>query len=136
VSLRAEGIALAILSQKLRHRVQAVLAREGLRDAFACVLGGDGVPALKPDPRGLLSALEALDTAPADGLYVGDTIIDAQTAANAGVPFIAVLSGATGRDEFAELVPLAIIESVAGLPAALGSEVAARETKPRYDRVP
>ena len=120
--LQRAGLPLAIVSQKLRYRVEDVLRRASLRDAFQLVLGGDDVPALKPDPGGLLLALRRLEAAPEASFYVGDTPIDADTAQRAGVPFIGVLTGYFGRDELAPFRPAAVLESVAELPGYLGIE--------------
>jgi phosphoglycolate phosphatase len=117
--LHDAGFALGIVSQKLRYRVDDVLDGAGLRDCFAVVLGGDDVAALKPDPRGLLTAIERLEAAPRSRLYVGDTAIDAETAFRAGVPFIAVLTGYAAADEFDAFYPVARLESVASLPGYL-----------------
>ena len=117
--LREAGLPLAIVSQKLRYRVEQVLDREAIRDCFAAVLGAEDVPAFKPDPRGLLLALERLAVAAYDALYVGDTTIDAKAAANAGLRFVGVLTGPTTRADFAPYAPVALLGSVADLPAVL-----------------
>jgi phosphoglycolate phosphatase len=119
-SLQRSGLAMAIVSQKLRYRVEDVLRRESLLDAFVAVLGAEDVPAFKPDPRGLLLALERLETPAAEALYVGDTTIDAEAAANAGLRFVAVLTGPTTRDEFSRFETHAILDSAAALPGLLG----------------
>jgi len=119
-ALNAAAIPMAIVSQKLRYRVEEVLQREGLLDAFACVLGGEDVPAFKPDPSGLLLALERLGIPASDAIYVGDTTIDAEAAANAGLRFVAVLTGPTTRDDFASHTSAAILDTVAGLPGLIG----------------
>ncbi len=49
-------------------------------------------------------------------MYVGDTVIDAQAAANAGVPFVAVLSGVTPREAFAPFEKVAVLPNVGDLP--------------------
>jgi phosphoglycolate phosphatase len=118
--LRQARLPLAIVSQKLRFRVEDVLQREQIRDCFDLVLGGEDVPAFKPDPSGLLLALQRLAPDATDAIYVGDTTIDAEAAANAGLRFVAVLSGPTTRDDFAPYETLAILDSVAQLPALLG----------------
>ncbi len=118
--LNDAAIPTAIVSQKLRYRVEEVLLREGLLDAFASVLGAENVPASKPDPSGLLLALERLDAPAADALYVGDTTIDAEAAANAGLRFVAVLTGPTSRSDFAPFTTVAILETVGDLPNLLG----------------
>jgi phosphoglycolate phosphatase len=118
-SLHAAGFRLGIVSQKRRYRVEEVLARESMLDAFTVVLGGDDVPAFKPDPSGILLALERLQTPAVEALYVGDTAIDAEAASRAGVPFVGVLTGYASRAEFAAWPSLAILESAADLPAVL-----------------
>jgi phosphoglycolate phosphatase len=110
----------AIVSQKLRYRVEEVLQREGLLDAFACVLGAEDVPAFKPDPSGLLLALERLGVTATDAIYVGDTTIDAEAAANAALRFVGVLTGPTTREDFASFTTAAIIDDVGQLPDAIG----------------
>jgi phosphoglycolate phosphatase len=119
-SLSNAGILLGIVSQKLRYRVEAVLQREALLDAFATVLGAEDVPEFKPDPGGLLLAIERLRVAPAEALYVGDTLIDAEAAQRGGVPFVAVLTGFARTEDFAAYRPLTILASVRALPAYLG----------------
>ncbi|HEY7467500.1 MAG TPA: HAD-IA family hydrolase [Dehalococcoidia bacterium] len=117
--LHNAGLPLAIVSQKLRYRVEDVLRREALLDCFAAVLGAEDVPAFKPDPSGLLLALQRLDVPVPDALYVGDTTIDAEAAANAGLRFVAVLTGPTTAADFAPHHPLSVLDSVVDLPALL-----------------
>ena len=123
--LHNAGIKLGIVSQKLRYRVEDVLRRAGQLQAFAVVLGGDDVPALKPDPAGLRLALERLAVSNERALYVGDTSIDADTAQRAGVPFIAVLTGYATAAELDAFKPAASLASVTALPAFLGLDAAA-----------
>jgi phosphoglycolate phosphatase len=118
--LKAASLPLAIVSQKLRYRVEEVLQREGLLQCFAAVLGAEDVPAFKPDPSGLLLALERLAVARVDAIYVGDTTIDADAAANAGLRFVGVLTGSTSRADFASHASVALLESVIDLPALIG----------------
>ncbi len=118
--LNTAAIPAAVVSQKLRYRIEEVLQREDLLDAFACVLGAEDVPAFKPDPSGLLLALERLEVPPAEAIYVGDTTIDAEAAANAGLRFVGVLTGPTTRDDFAPFAAAAILETVGGLPDLIG----------------
>jgi phosphoglycolate phosphatase len=115
-ALSAEGAAMAIVSQKFRRRVEATLHRDGLIAYFGVVVGGEDIAELKPDPEGLLKAASALGVRPGAALYIGDTVIDAQAAANAGMRFVAVLSGVTGAAAFAPFAPLAVLRDVAGLP--------------------
>jgi phosphoglycolate phosphatase len=117
--LRREGIHLAIVSGKYRSRIEAILLREGLDGAFSTIVAGDDVEEQKPDPTGLLAAIEYLGGKPASVLYVGDSIVDAETARRAGVPFIATLTGTTAQDEFSEYSVTAFIDHLGQLPSAI-----------------
>ena len=55
-------------------------------DTLLCAQSPD-IDAFKPNPRGLLVALERLESGRAESLYIGDRVdVDAATAAAAGVP--------------------------------------------------
>jgi phosphoglycolate phosphatase len=120
-ALQDAGLRLAIVSQKLRYRVEDVLRREGLLERFETILGGEDVPAFKPDPRGILMAIERLDAAQHEAIYVGDTTIDAEAARNAGVGFVGLLSGFAARDDFRWYRPLVVLDDVSQLPEWLGA---------------
>ena len=114
-ALLAAELSLGIVSTKYRRRIEEVLDREGLRQAFAVIVGGEDVVAHKPDPMSLNAALDRLQRDPGEALYVGDSVIDAQTARAAGVPFAAVLSGVTPREDLAGYQPLAILDDLGDL---------------------
>jgi phosphoglycolate phosphatase len=115
--LLAAGLTLAIVTTKYRYRVEAVLRREGLAHAFEVIVGGEDVAAHKPDPEGLLAAIERLGGVTSEVLYVGDSVVDAETAGRAVVSFVAVLSGVTPAAALAPHEPLAIVADVGELPA-------------------
>ncbi len=54
----------------------------------------------KPNPEPLLLACEKLKIKLAEAVYVGDRLIDFETAKNAGMDFIGILSGGTSKKEF------------------------------------
>ena len=99
--LASSGFRLGIVSTKFRYRIEAILAREGLLDAFDVIIGGEDVSTHKPDPEGLLRAITSLETDKTNCLYVGDSVTDAETSRRADVPFAAVLSGVTPQERFA-----------------------------------
>lgn len=109
------GAAMGIVSTKYRYRIERFLREQGLADAFSVILGLEDVPAAKPDPSGLLLALERLGGRIGKAVYVGDSVVDAEAAHRAGLPFVAVLSGATTEMEFVPYAPEALLESVADL---------------------
>ena len=119
-TLARNGISMGIVSTKFRRRIEAVLRRDGLAGRFDFIVGGEDVEALKPDPAGLLRAAAVLNVGVAHCLYVGDSVIDGETARRAGVPFAAVLSGVTERDALAAYEPVIILGCAGELPAALG----------------
>ena len=63
------------------------LEAHGLIDGIDCIVGRDSVAARKPDPEPLLHTLRQLSATPADSLFVGDSVIDEETAIAAGTQF-------------------------------------------------
>jgi phosphoglycolate phosphatase len=118
-TVRATGLATAICSTKRRGQIERILARHALADRFDAIVGGEDVPRHKPAPDALLLALERLAVPPERALYVGDHRVDAEAAAAAGVPFVAVLSGPSPREDFAGHPVRAFLASVAELPRLL-----------------
>lgn len=114
-ALRDFGIRLGIFSLKYRYRIETVLKREALLDAFEVIIGAEDVSEHKPNPKGLLLAMERLNCVPQNCLYVGDSVTDAKTAQRADIDFIAVLSGVTPRATFEDYDVYAILGDVSGL---------------------
>ena len=90
---RAQGLPLACLTNKPRVFAQALLEAKGLAGFFKVVFGGDSFERKKPDPLPLLKTCEALGTAPAHTLMVGDSQNDALAARAAGCPVALVTYG-------------------------------------------
>ncbi len=91
--LRARGLRLACLTNKPAVFARALLAAKGLDGFFERVFGGDDFERRKPDPLPLLRTCEALGTAPARTLMVGDSSNDARAARAAGCPVVLVTYG-------------------------------------------
>ena len=89
--LKQRNLPLGIVSTKFRYRIEAVLRREHLLEAFSVIVGGEDVREHKPSPKGLCIAIERLGRARTHCLYVGDSVTDAENEKRAGVPFVAVL---------------------------------------------
>ena len=113
-ALRELGIQLAIVSQKTRRYIQPILEKENLLEPFEVIVGG-GDAAYKPDPEGLRLAVAQMGSVPANCLYVGDSVTDAETARRADIAFVAVLSGVTPRAAFEDYDVYTILEDVSGL---------------------
>jgi HAD superfamily hydrolase (TIGR01509 family) len=96
-ALAAREIRLAVVSDYPADRKLAAL---GVADRFDVVLSAQDprVHAFKPNPKGLLVALDELGVAPADAVYVGDRIeVDGAAAHAAGMAFVLVGDGPSRR---------------------------------------
>lgn len=109
-ALRAAGVRLAIVSTKMASVIRQTLRMYKVEDWFSVVIGVEEVSTHKPDPSGLRMALQQLRTGAAETLYFGDNIIDAQTAQNAGVPYVGVTTGMHTRAELAAYPHVAVVD--------------------------
>jgi phosphoglycolate phosphatase len=82
---------LGICTNKLHRPCMAVLRHLEIDTCFASVWGGDNPLGRKPGPAPLLAVFEELGEGPR--LFVGDSEVDAETAARAGVPFLLFSEG-------------------------------------------
>ncbi len=123
-NLRAEGLSVAIVSTKFRHRIDAILTVAGLREQVDVVIGGEDVQRHKPDPEGISQALGRLNLTASEAIYVGDHAVDAQAAAQAGTGFIGMVTGTTSHAGWAEAGKMAVkshVGEVASLVRAMRS---------------
>ncbi|MST72451.1 HAD family hydrolase [Olsenella porci] len=90
--LRNAGMPRAVVSNKPDGDVQALIASyfPGLFDA---VVGQRDDVRRKPAPDSLLAVMRELSLSPRDVVYVGDSEVDVQTAANAGTDCVIVSWG-------------------------------------------
>lgn len=124
--LRAAGLTLSICSNKPQGLCEQVLADTGLEGFFAAVVGGQPGLRPKPAPDLLRTTLARTGAVPAECLFVGDSELDHQIAAEAGIPFLFLTHG------YAEpgWTPPAGCDSFDGF-AALADAVMARVAAPR-----
>lgn len=99
--LKAQGILTAIVSTKRRPVLEDIFAYRNLEDRIAFCVGGTDAPRYKPAPDGALLALSKAGVRRSEALFVGDTVIDAETAQRAGLDFAAVCNGTTPASAFA-----------------------------------
>lgn len=91
IRLKSEGYLLGLCTNKPEEPARAILVDFGIEDLFDVVIGGDTLPAKKPDPAPLHAAFEALGEG--GKLYVGDSEVDAETAQRAEVDFALFTEG-------------------------------------------
>jgi pyrophosphatase PpaX len=81
--LRARGIPNGIVTGKSRGSWDITVAQVEL-GAFDVVIADDDVANPKPDPEGILAALDRMKVLPADAIYIGDSPTDIEAAQEAG----------------------------------------------------
>ena len=115
--LRAEGMRLAVCTNKLLAPARRVLAGLELESFFDVVIGRDSVAHRKPHPAPLLAALEGTGARSDTAVMVGDSGIDVACARAADVPVIVMRYG------YGEVPPEELqadwVAEVADLPRAI-----------------
>lgn len=119
--LARRGLKLGVCSNKRVEFTRELVGALGLSAFFACVLGPDDVgQRAKPDPAMLLEGLKRLEVSAGEAVYVGDMIVDVQTARAAGVPVWIVSSDGSGSfDAEGGPEPDRVLRSFAELPDLL-----------------
>lgn len=103
-ALSARGLLLGVCTNKPEGLTRQVLDGLGLARHIRVAVGGDTLAVMKPDPGMLVHTARTLGVGLDEVLFVGDSEIDAETAAAAGVKF-ALYSGGyrkRGLDTFEE----------------------------------
>ena len=115
-TLHARGVRLAVASNKFQSGAEYLIRRFFGDVPFVAILGNrEGYP-LKPDPGIVGEILRQAEAVPTEAVLVGDSATDMKTAANGGIPAIAVTWGY--RDLPAEVAPTRV-SSAAELAASL-----------------
>ena len=117
--LRASGLRLACLTNKPGEFARELLRVKGLAAEFEVVFGGDAFERKKPDPLPLLKTCDALGTAPAATLVVGDSRNDAAAARAAGCPVVLVTYGYNHGEPVRAVDADAYVDSLAQVGALL-----------------
>jgi len=104
-----------ILSNKPTHFITQILDALDCRAPFSTIIGGDRMPAKKPDPGGLLHILEQHRMLPEETLMIGDSLVDVATGKRAGVKTCGVTYGHAGRESLESAQPNWIIDDLSEL---------------------
>ena len=93
-ALKAKGCRLAVVSNKMMAATQE-LCQHFFPDTIEVAIGENEAAGIrkKPAPDTVYAALDVLGEGKGNAVYVGDSDVDIQTAANAGLPCISVLWG-------------------------------------------
>jgi phosphoglycolate phosphatase len=114
-ALQQAGLKLACLTNKPLAMARQLLRLKGLDGFFSEVFGGDSFERKKPDPLPLLKTCEALGSAPARTLMIGDSSNDARAARAAGCPVLLVTYGYNHGEPVREVDADGFLDSLAGL---------------------
>lgn len=114
--LHARGTPMACVSNKPEHLSRAVVEGLGIDRYFSVVVGGDSLPARKPDPLPLVHAANVCRVNPSETLMVGDSDTDVTAARAAGMPVVCVDYGYNAGRDIRASFPDALISSLEELP--------------------
>ena len=108
--LHRHGYPMGVCSNKTVAFTKSLVAGLGLAEMLPAVLGPEDVPAPKPDPAMLIEGCRRLNVPPAEGLYIGDMLVDVLAAIAAGMPVWLVNVGLAGTDDPRSAGPARILE--------------------------
>lgn len=102
-TLKEEGHTLAVASNKYQAATEKIVAHF-FSGVFDVVLGERENVARKPDPQIVWDIVECLEDT-SEMLYVGDSLVDAETAKAAKIPFVACTWGFCTEEQLASANP-------------------------------
>ena len=105
-TLKEQGHYLAVASNKYQVATEKIVAQL-FPGIFDIVLGERENIARKPDPQIVYDILSTLNTqlSTTNCLYIGDSLVDAQTAKAANLPFVACTWGFCTREQLPTVTP-------------------------------
>lgn len=123
-ALRADGVRLAVLTNKEARYTRALLDAHGLRTLLDLVVSGDTLPVRKPDPAMARYCIDWFSASTPRTLLVGDSAVDAATARNAGIAGWLLPHGYNGGVPVAQAGADRVVADFGALHALLLPEVA------------
>ncbi len=118
--LREEGYRTLVCTNKFQLPSVKILETLDLARYFDAIVGGDVVPARKPDPAHLIAGLKMVGSHPREAVMIGDGINDVRSARAARIPVIVLPSG-YGEISAADLGGDVLLGDFAEIPQALRS---------------
>jgi phosphoglycolate phosphatase len=118
--LHQRGKKVGLCSNKPRSFSDELLRHFALAACFDVVLGPEDVPRPKPAPDMLLTAIDRLRLTRNQVLYLGDMVVDIQTARAAGVSVWCVATGSEERQALVEAKPDRLLTDLREMLAEVG----------------
>jgi phosphoglycolate phosphatase len=116
------GLKLGVCSNKPVAFTRELVAFLGVADCLTLLLGPEDVARPKPAPDMLLAALARLGLSAGEVLYVGDMVVDIETARAAGVRVWVVATGSEAAAALDRARPDRRLHDLGELPALLAGE--------------
>lgn len=104
-ALQRKGVKMSVASNKPSDYTRNILRHLDLERFFTYSFGPEHVQKTKPDPAMLRELIQRMKVGPREVLYIGDMLMDIQTARNASVDVAVIPSGGNSRDELASGSP-------------------------------
>ena len=111
-TLHERGLRLAICSNKPVAFTRELVSFLEVAAYLDVVLGPEDVARPKPAPDMLLTALPHLGVSAAEALYIGDMVVDIETARGAGVAVWVVPTGSDETDTLQEAKPDRLLDNL------------------------
>lgn len=109
-----------IVTNKAIGLAAAIVDAMAFDPAPDCLVGGDEVPNLKPDPASILLACKRADLDPHACIYIGDSARDIRAGCNAGMVTVGVGYGYIPLDDdIRDWQATRVVDTVAGLDSAI-----------------
>ena len=103
-NLSACGVKCSVVSNKPDAAVKSLMSIH-FPDVFDFIAGGRPDLKLKPEPDGILMAVNASGRSMDEAVFIGDSESDIKAAGNAGIPVISVLWGFRKKEDLEDLSP-------------------------------
>lgn len=116
--LAERGLSMTVASNKPARFGEAIVRRLGLAPYICDVEGPDRAGVTKPDPLLIRRCLRSMRLAPEQAVYVGDMVLDVESAARAGLRVILVAGGSSSLAELRATGEV-VLERFDALPGAL-----------------
>ncbi len=120
--LARDGYRVAVASNKPARFTRPILEHLGMAGSIGSIHGPDTVGATKPDPAMIRRCLLDLGATVDDAVYVGDMVLDVESARRAGVPVVLVRGGSSDDDAL-RATGCPVLASIESLPGFLSRSI-------------
>lgn len=114
-TLHRRGVKMAVATNKIGRYSRKIFQNFGLDRVFSAILGDKDVSQNKPNPEMVLKAIEMMGLRKEEVVIVGDSLVDLETAQNAGLPAFAIPTGVTPQEELEKGKPARMLGKLTDL---------------------